>query len=97
VAVRRGRTLLVEARAATPQTSRRLEEQSRQLQRGPGVHGAASWRTGARTGAGLSGSPPAVEAAAAAQESLEIWDGPYLSARAGRLDIVVPPGTAPGE
>jgi len=32
VAVRRGRTLLIEARAVTPQTSRRLEEQSRHLQ-----------------------------------------------------------------
>jgi hypothetical protein len=34
--------------------------------------------------------------AAAAQQNLEIWDWPYLSARAGQLDITVPPGTAPG-
>ena len=35
--------------------------------------------------------------AAAAQRNLEIWDGPYLSARAGQLDITVPPGIAPGK
>jgi hypothetical protein len=91
VAVRRGRTLLVEARAVTPQTSRRLEEQSRQLQGAARVY--MERHQGERK-PGLVLACPGVlrqpERAAAAQESLEIWDGPYLSARAGQLDIVVP-------
>ena len=46
VAVGRGRILLVEARAVTPQTSRRLEEQSRQLRGAARVY--MEWHPGER-------------------------------------------------
>lgn len=105
VAVRSGRTLLIEARAVTPQTSRRLEEQSRQLRDAarvymerhprelepvlvlacPGVLRQSSRATVAQ------------ESLEIAQESLEIWDGPYLRATAGQLEVVVPPGIAWGD
>ena len=97
VAVRRGRTLLIEARAVTPQTSRRLEEQSRHLQDAARVY---MERHPHELEPGVVLACPGVlrqsKRAAAAQQNLEIWDGPYLSARAGQLDISVPPGIAPG-
>jgi hypothetical protein len=98
VATRRGRTLLVEAQAVTPQTSRRLEEQRRQLQ---GTTRVYMERHPAEREPGLVLACPGVlrqsNIAAAAQESLEIWDGPYLRARAGQLEVVVPPGIAWGD
>jgi len=35
--------------------------------------------------------------AVAAQDRLVIWDGPYLRAKAGQLNIKVPPGVASGD
>lgn len=97
VAVRGGRTLLVDARAVTPQTSRRLEEQGRQLQDAARVYMERHPRELEPL---LVLACPGVlrqsKRAAAAQQNLEIWDGPYLSARAGQLEITVPAGIAPG-
>lgn len=98
VAVRRGRTLLIEAKAATPQTSRRLAEQSRQLQGAARVY-MEQHPGGLEPGLVLTfpGVLPQSKRAAAAQQSLEIWDGPYLRSAAERLDISVPPGIAFGD
>jgi hypothetical protein len=97
VAVRGGRTLLIEARAITPQTSRRLEEQSRQLRDAARVY---MERHSRELEPLLVLARPGVlrqsKRAAAAQQNLEIWDGPYLSAWAGQLDITVAAGIAPG-
>lgn len=98
VAVRRGRTLLVEARAVTPQTSRRLEEQGRQLQDAARVYMERHPRELEPL---LVLACPGVlrqsNRAATVQESLEIWDGPYLRAMAGEMEITVPPGVAWGD
>jgi hypothetical protein len=98
VAVRRGRTLLIEARAVTPQTSRRLEEQNRHLKDAARVY---MERHPHELEPGVVLACPGVlrqsKRPAAAQQNLEIWDGPYLSARAGELDIPVPPGITPGD
>jgi hypothetical protein len=98
VAVRAGRTLLVDARAVTPQTSRRLEEQRRQLQDAARVY---MERHPAEREPGLVLACPGIlrqsNRAAAAPEGLEIWDGPYLRDRAGQLEVLVPPGLARGD
>lgn len=97
VAVRRGRTLLVEARAVTPQTSRRLEEQRGQLQDAARLY---MEQHPAEREPGLVLACPGVlrqsNRVAAAPEGLQIWDGPYLRDRAGQLEVVVPPGVAWG-
>jgi hypothetical protein len=98
VALRRGKTLLVEAKAATPQTSRRLAEQSRQLQGAGRVY--MEQHPGEQEPELVLAFPgvlPQSKRAAAAQQSLEIWDGPYLRSEAERLDITVPPGIAFGD
>jgi hypothetical protein len=98
VAVRRGRVLLIEARAVTPQTSRRLEEQGRQLRDATRVYMERHPRELEPV---LVLACPGVlrqpSRAAAVQESLEIWDGPYLRAMAGQLDVTVAPGVAWGD
>jgi len=79
VVLRRGKILLVEAKAATPQTSRRLAEQSNQLQIAGRVY---MEQHPGEPKPGLVLAFPGVlrqsKRAAAAQQSLEIWDGPYL-------------------
>jgi hypothetical protein len=77
VAVRRGRTLLVEARAVTPLTSRRLEEQRRQLQDAARVYMERHPRE--REPLLVLACPGVLRQsnrAAVAQGNLEIWDGP---------------------
>ena len=95
VAVRRGRTLLVDARAVTPQTIQRLEEQRRQLQDAARMY---TERHPHELEPLLVLACPGVlresDRAAAAPEGLEIWDGPYLRDRAGQLDVAVAPGIA---
>jgi hypothetical protein len=87
--------LLVAVKLTTPQTSHRLEEQRRQLR--------ATGRSYRERHAGeqepglvlaVPGALPPSERAAVAQESLEIWDGPYLRARAERFGVEVPPEVA---
>jgi hypothetical protein len=98
VAVRRDRTLLIEARAVTPQTSRRLEEQRRQLQDAARVYMERHPRELEPL---LVLACPGVlrqsNIAAPVQQSVEIWDGPYLRARARQLEITVAPGIAWGD
>ena len=98
VAVRRGRTLLIDARAVTPQTSRRLDEQGRQLQDAARVYMERHPRELEPV---LVLTCPGVlrqsNRGVGAQQSLEIWDGPYLRDRAGQLDITVAPGVAWGD
>lgn len=98
VAVRRGRSLLVEARAVTPQTSRRLEEQRRQLQDAARVY---MERHPHDLEPLLVLACPGVlrqsNRAADVQQSLEIWDGPYLRDKAEQLEVDVPPGIAWGD
>jgi hypothetical protein len=98
MAVRRDRTLLIEARAVTPQTSRRLEEQRRQLQDAARVYMERHPRELEPL---LVLACPGVlrqsNIAAPVQQSVEIWDGPYLRARARQLEITVAPGVAWGD
>jgi hypothetical protein len=98
VAVRRGRTLLVEASAVTPQTSRRLEEQVRQLRNAARVYmGRRPRELEPLLVLACPGVLRQPNRAAAAPKGLQIWDGPYLRAMAGQLDVIVPPGIAWGD
>lgn len=95
VAVRRGRTCW--SRRGPPLPRPAAAWKNRQLQDAAQVY--MERHPGERE-PGLVLACPGVlrqsDRAADAQESLEIWGGPYLSARAGQLDIVVPPGIALG-
>jgi len=98
VALRGRRTLLVEVKVATPQTRGRLAELSRQLQAaGQAYIGQHPGELEPALVLACPGVLPQSKMAVAAQEGLVIWDGPYLRAKAGQLNIEVPPGVAFGE
>jgi hypothetical protein len=97
VAARDGRPVLIQVKVTTPQTSHRLEEMR------------AALDNAARLYQGLDpGSEPVLVLAFpgvlseskrthAARSRLEVWDGPYLRARAQREGIRVPPYVALGD
>ncbi len=98
VALRGRRTLLVEAKATTPQTRGRLAELSRRLQTaGQAYMGQHPDELEPTLVLACPGVLPQSKMAVAAQDRLVIWDGPYLRAKAGQLNIKVPPGVASGD
>lgn len=90
-AVRNGRPVLIEAKLTTPQTSYRLEQMNSQLkaaaQRYKELHPGPEPELVLTFPGVLSQSKMTV----ALRSRLEIWDGPYLRARARTLGITVPP------
>ena len=93
-AMRGGTTLLIEAKATTPQSVARLEEQNRQIR---GAGNTYLQRNPDRPRPALVLAFPGVirqQKRALARDMVEIWDGPYLRAWAERLDVAVPLGVA---
>ena len=90
-ATRRGRTVLVEVKVTTPQTSHRLERMNAQLRAAADRYESANPGAEPKLVLAIPGVLSQAKMAVALRSTLEVWDGPYLRSWAQNLNISVPP------
>jgi len=93
-AVRDGRPLLVQVKLTTPQTSYRLEQMNAGLRDAAERYREQHPGPEPRLVLAFPGVLSESKMTLAARSRLEVWDGPYLRARARQLGIHVPPYVA---
>jgi hypothetical protein len=93
-AVRDGRPVLIQVKLTTPQTSHRLEQMNVALKSAAERYKELHPGPDPRLVLAFPGVLSESKRTLAARSRLEIWDGPYLRARAQQLDIQVPPYVA---
>jgi hypothetical protein len=91
-AERGGEQLLIEVKLTTPQTSYRLEQMAAQLRAAADAHAQRFPGSHPRLVLVIPGVLAETKRVKALKMGLEVWDGPYLRAKARELGVEVPPG-----
>src|SRR6266567_4633549 len=90
VALRNGQPLLIQVKLTTPQTSHRLEQTNVQLQAAAERYKELNPGPEPKLVLAFPGVLSQSKMTLALRSRLEVWDGPYLRARARSLGISVP-------